>query len=256
MLDIIKWGWGFWYLRGFSTALALASLFEYSFDLSRFEALRAIRAIILSWNQFVHLLTKLISQIPGFPNLPILFLNATLLVTSLAPGLAFAYRSYRERETERLTQSISMVPALRDELASLQKKHRQAKRMHERAAIQIEIDRKETQIREYLSYTSHIESMRFGEYGSTKRYFLLIVFSIFLIIVSFVSDLFSRNDFFYSTFSLYFLVLFLLACTCEISPSFRYGFLSLLGTLVSVEVLYWIHAPFVRDWVHSLAEAS
>jgi hypothetical protein len=83
-----------WFLRGIAAAIAL-SLFASTFtDLSRFEFLRAVHALLLAWSDAAAWLGRLIGMAPWLPDLSGDVVAALVLAASLGAPIGYALATF------------------------------------------------------------------------------------------------------------------------------------------------------------------
>lgn len=96
------WVARFWWLRGVAAAIAVAGLVPEYMDLSRFEFLRAFHAFVVSWNDFMGNVGRVVGEFLSIPSIPALYLNGLVLFFSISVPLLFACnRSFSIKKKEK-----------------------------------------------------------------------------------------------------------------------------------------------------------
>jgi len=75
-----------WFMRGALGAFPILAFFEQIFPLDKVEILRALHAIVLSWNELVGRIGAIIGKLPLVPELPVWLMNGLAIYSLLVLG--------------------------------------------------------------------------------------------------------------------------------------------------------------------------
>jgi hypothetical protein len=89
-----SWILRFWFCRGVAAAMALVAPIPTVTDLSRFQGLRALHALILSWRHVADEIGALVGKLPFVPSIPGDYVNAAIFGISV--GLPFGLGSHQD----------------------------------------------------------------------------------------------------------------------------------------------------------------
>ncbi|WPZ24046.1 hypothetical protein UM399_07510 [Sulfitobacter pontiacus] len=96
----LAWVNSFWFVRGLLGCVLFVSLLETFVDIGRWEIIRALYAITVSWNRLAELIGGLIGEIPYLIVLPGEIVTLTSLATLSLPGLLGEEKILNDREYE------------------------------------------------------------------------------------------------------------------------------------------------------------
>jgi hypothetical protein len=114
-LDVLKETWKylvgrFWWLRGAAAALTLTALVPEFVNLSRYEFLRALHAVIVGWHVVAEKLSYLIGQIPYLPRISADVVSTIIFSATVCIPLIFAHlKSDIQHHRQILTITVFRV---------------------------------------------------------------------------------------------------------------------------------------------------
>lgn len=80
----------FWFLRGFVAAFALLGLCSEYLDLTQWEFARVVHALVVSWNEAMGWIGKVLATLFGIPEIDRVFINVALIITSTIIPASYA----------------------------------------------------------------------------------------------------------------------------------------------------------------------
>ena len=97
-----KWISGFWIARGVFTTFSLLSTAPAFIDLSKFEIFRAVHILLWSWRELIDLLARLTSLLPLLPDFSPAFIATVIFVLNLWLPTLFALAEAERSLTSKL----------------------------------------------------------------------------------------------------------------------------------------------------------
>ncbi len=108
---ISRWLQSLWYLRGTFSAIALAGMVPNFVDMSRYEFLRLVHALIVGWNIASEVAAKFLSSVMNLPEFRSATINGAILIfTTVAPGI-FAIFHNQLKDAGRPRSKIQILAA-------------------------------------------------------------------------------------------------------------------------------------------------
>lgn len=212
-----RWAHRFWFLRGVAAAIALSALVPQFTDLSRWEFLRAFAALLVGWNGVVGYLGRLIGQLPFLPNFSADAINALLFTSTVGLPGAFVI-------AQRLRTSSVGVWVLVPMCASVV--------IATYVAYVISIAPYNPSYYTLISPDGHQSGPWFESFVVRARQSFPVVCGMLLAVaVSFLGAL-----------------LFL--------KGFARGVIVLASFILTLQVLYWLNAPWVGDVIRETANTT